>query len=96
MDIVKRAYLQTYEELKGDPLLYPCPFLNTEISHCRIYDRRPFICAVYPLQFGAQFQETPALALSSYCPESLRVFRQIYLYRWHLHRAVQRLGKRMS
>jgi len=55
----------------------PCPFLK--LSRCSIYDYRPSVCVIYPVQLGANNGKDNIMALDPNCPEACRLTRQIYL-----------------
>jgi Fe-S-cluster containining protein len=57
----------------GAVLSYPCPYLKG--NNCSIYDKRPSVCSVYPVQ--------PAtggfVALDASCPKSKIIGKRIYM-----------------
>lgn len=66
----------------GTPcMVMPCPFLRN--NQCTIYDDRPLMCVLYPLQPGAiDSSGNKMIALASGCPEARRITRQIYTSAW--------------
>lgn len=69
----------------------PCPFLKG--GRCSIYSDRPLVCIIYPFQpGGADFNGNMHLALSSSCPESHRIARNVYMWGWRIRHQFWLLG----
>lgn len=48
---------------------YPCVFLAN--GRCSVYEDRPLICRMYPVQFNEE-----GLAIDSSCPEGIRILKR--------------------
>jgi Fe-S-cluster containining protein len=71
----------------------PCPFLRS--SRCSIYEERPFVCVLYPFQFGGSASTpdgAPVMALASRCPASRKLTRDVFMTAWQLRRQFRLLG----
>lgn len=85
-------------QLDTDHIVTPCPLLKD--GRCQVYLDRPFVCWLYPFQFGAYIAPNwngntlvEVACLSSSCPGARKLAKAIYLNRYQLRRSMQRLGK---
>lgn len=62
-------------------LPFPCVFLQD--GRCSIYDDRPIVCKMFPLQFN----DAGNFALSSDCPSSVQLAEKIYMTYYDLGRS---------
>lgn len=69
---------------KNAHLELPCPFLKS--NRCSIYPSRPFMCLIYPFQFGGYLDRMskPSMSVSSACPEGRRITKQFYIMAWRI------------
>jgi Fe-S-cluster containining protein len=73
----------------------PCPFLHKK--QCSIYDIRPFICVIYPLDYSAIDDEgSKMMSLDSFCPEARRIAKRIYMTHWKLLKKEPEVMSQMS
>jgi len=73
------TYLRVDEE--GDFVVrtLPCPFLDLDNNHCRIYEERPSDCRRFPYTDEDLLVKRPALALknSGFCPITYYVIERL-------------------
>lgn len=93
VDLTAREHKRLTDKYGNDGIsetgiTYPCRFLLG--GKCIIYDERPFVCQLYPLQHGARgFQDgmtSEILGLDSACPEAGRIAKVVYKSYWHMSR----------
>lgn len=80
----------------GDAIIpMPCPFL--EGGKCSIYEDRPSMCVLYPVQPGGTDENSKTLSLAPTCPEARRITRQVYTSAWwirHQFRMMKELANK--
>lgn len=69
----------------------PCPFISSA-NKCLIYPERPFVCVLYPMQFGASSGDgEQLLCIASECPEARRIALGVYMTQWRLAKQVGKM-----
>lgn len=95
---LKRKYptIMHSVHLSEDSVTAPCPLLKD--GRCQVYHDRPFVCWLYPFEFGAwtvpegTARKEQLAAVSSSCPEARKLAKGIYLSRYQQIHSLQRLG----
>ena len=69
----------------------PCPFLKND--KCSIYQHRPLVCILYPLEKPSTDQSgRSVLSLAAVCPEARRMVKAAHMYYWRIIRKMDELG----
>ena len=61
----------------GRCLTYPCRFLTDK--GCSIYERRPVVCRLYPVEEGPRVGGWPVMGLNSSCPQAQWIMNDLFL-----------------
>jgi Fe-S-cluster containining protein len=73
----------------------PCPFLHK--NQCSIYDIRPFVCIVYPLdQSGVDISGEKMVGLDPFCPEARRIIKRAYLTFWKIFHKMEEVSSQIN
>lgn len=67
----------------------PCPLLMD--NRCIIYETRPLVCNLYPLDFCST-NGRPTIGLQSHCPEARKIAERVFMVLYDIRKSLSQLG----